>query len=446
MALSDDRLEDLTAQLGNDRVKRDAPEGSPWGVSTGPVVFVESEEEIQRVVRWAAETGVSLIPRGRGAYAGYGNRADREFIILSLERMSGVVEHSVGDLTVTVRAGTPLAALQEQLSERGQFLPLDPPRPELTTVGGAVVTGMTGPKRLKYGTVRDWVIGLRVVLADGRVIRTGGKVVKNVAGYDMNKLFVGSLGTLGIITECTFKLRPSPPAEILIFLDADDWEAVHRLSRRLLDSSLEPVAVEAVNGDVIRRVTGERGATCGVMVGFEDEWPAVEMQWHRLRSWAAEEGLRLRLVLDGRDAAAEGWRILGQSIPCVLDRPDGLAVVAKGLTLPDRVTEMMKEMEEIAAKNDLQLFSHGGTGTGVIRAVFRAPKERLEAFITGLRLVRERFEEQGGYLVMEQAPSEVTERISVWGRPPGGLFLMRKMKKCLDPNGRFNPGRFVGGI
>lgn len=446
MALSEKRLEDLTARLGSDRIQRDAPESTLWGTSTGPVVFAESEEEIQTVMRWAAETGVAIVPRGRGAYAGYGNRVNREFVILSLERMSGVLEHSVGDLTVTVQAGIPLAALQEYLSGQGQRLPIDPPRPELTTAGGAVVTGMTGPKRLKYGTVRDWVIGLRVVLADGRVIRTGGKVVKNVAGYDMNKLFVGSMGTLGVITECTFKLRPIPPAEILVLLEAGDWEAVHRLSRRLLDSPLEPAAVEAVNGGAIRLFSDVLEAPCGLLVGFEDERPAVEMQWDRVKGWAEEEGLRLRFVLEGEDAA-EGWRMVGQSFPCAFDSSDGdVAVVVKGITLPDRVTEMLIAVEDTGARRDLPVVAHGGTGTGVIRAVFRASKGRPEALTAALKQLRGRFEESGGYLVLEQAPPEVKERISVWGRSPGGLFLMRRMKERLDPSGRLNPGRFVGGI
>ena len=197
-----------------------------------------------------------------------------------------------------------------------------------------------------------------MVLADGRVIRTGGKVVKNVAGYDMNKLFIGSMGTLGVITECTFKLRPAPPVEILVLLEADDWQAVHRLSRRLLDSSLEPTAVEAVNSGAIRVFSDQLEAPCGLLVGFADERSAVEVQWDRLKSWADEEGLRLRFVLEGADAA-EGWRVLGVSLFCGVDPPDGQAVV-KGITLPDRTTEMLQAVEEIAAQHDLSARSHGG--------------------------------------------------------------------------------------
>ena len=204
------------------------------------------------------------------------------------------------------------------------------------------------------------MIGLRVVLADGRVIRTGGKVVKNVAGYDMNKLFIGSMGTLGVITECTFKLRPAPPVEILVLLEADDWQAVHRLSRRLLDSSLEPTAVEAVNSGAIRVFSDQLEAPCGLLVGFADERSAVEVQWDRLKSWADEEGLGLRFVLEGADAA-EGWRVLGVSLFCGVDPPDGQAVV-KGITLPDRTTEMLQAVEEIAAQHDLWAQSHRRDG------------------------------------------------------------------------------------
>src|SRR5690606_22132354 len=179
----------------------------------------------------------------------------------------------------------------------------------------------------------------------------------------------------------TFKLRPAPPVEILVLLEADDWQAVHRLSRRLLDSSLEPTAVEAVNSGAIRVFSDQLEAPCGLLVGFADERSAVEVQWDRLKSWADEEGLRLRFVLEGADAA-EGWRVLGVSLFCGVDPPDGQAVV-KGITLPDRTTEMLQAVEEIAAQHDLSAQSHGGTGTGVIRAVLRGAENRLEALIAG---------------------------------------------------------------
>jgi len=436
----------LIEQLGTDKVQTFPAQGSEYGPASDWVVFPESEQEAVKVIRWAGGSQVSILPEGQGALAGYGNPVQKEAVTLSLARYHQVTEHSVGDLTVTVQAGTLLSHLQAVLKEKGQMLPLDPGWPEMRTAGGIVAAALTGPKRLKYGTPRDWVIGLRVILADGRVIRTGGKVVKNVAGYDMNKLFVGSFGTLGIITECTFKLRPLPPEETVIILEHSDVNALLRLSRRILDSSLEPSAIEIVNSPVLSALLPGDHATFGLMIGFEDEAKAVDKEQDQVVKWAKEEGIRLRETFRNEWAAAL-WRAFGELMPHAKDsESSGAKVAVKISTLPDQAAAAVQMIHYLAKEMGIDAMVHGGTGTGITFAVLQPKRDQWIMAKELIEKVRQRIEEKFGYVVILHAPSFFKELIPVWGRTPAGLFLMRKIKVQLDPEGRFNPGRWVGGI
>src|SRR5699024_5693105 len=194
----------------------------PLGNSGRQEIEAHSEDDISNVLRYANEHEKTVNIISGGTKRGYGGAMKEADILLSLAGCEGIVEHSIGDLTLTVRPGTTLKEISDRLAEHGQCLALDPSWPELATIGGIISANESGPKRLLYGSARDLVIGTRIVYADGRVIRTGGKVVKNVAGYDMNKLFIGVMGTLGIISEITLKLRPLPKYEGLSLLHFPD--------------------------------------------------------------------------------------------------------------------------------------------------------------------------------------------------------------------------------
>jgi glycolate oxidase FAD binding subunit len=436
----------LIEQLGADKVQSFPAEGADCGSASDWIVFAESEQEVVKVIRWAGEAQVAILPEGQGARAGYGNPVRKKAVTLSLAKYNQVTEYSVGDLTVTVQAGTPLSHLQAVLKEKGQMLPLDPGWPEMSTAGGIVASALTGPKRFKYGTPRDWVIGLRVVLADGQVISTGGKVVKNVAGYDMNKLFIGSLGTLGVITECTFKLRPHPPEETVIILESSDVNALLRLSRRILDSSLEPSAVEMVNASVLSALLPGHHAAFGLMIGFEDEAKAVEKEQTQVVKWAKEEGITIREILRNEWAAAL-WRSVGELMPHANGSESLAAKIAvKVSTLPDQAAAAIQMIHRLAEELGIEALIHGGTGTGITLAVLQPKQDQWAIAKELIEKIRQRIEGRLGYVVILHAPSFFKERISVWGKTPAGLFLMRKIKEQLDPEGRFNPGRWVGGI
>lgn len=410
------------------------------------VVFAESEEDAVEVIRWAGEARAVINPQGLGARASYGHPDRREAVVtLSLARYNQIAEYSAGDLMVTVQAGIPLSRIQSVLREKGQMLPLDPGWPELSTAGGIVAAALTGPKRLKYGTPRDWVTGLKVILADGEIISTGGKVVKNVAGYDMNKLFVGSLGTLGVISECTFKLRPLPPEETVIILENGDLPSLKRFSRRLLDSSLEPSAAELVNDSVLTSLLPGEHDSFGLMIGFEDESKAVAKEQNQVVNWAKEEGITIREILRNEWAAAL-WRSLGELLPHARDAQSAEKVALKISTLPDQADSVVELVHRLAEEAGIEALVHGGPGTGITLAVLRPDENQWACAKELIEKVRQRIEEGFGYVVMLHAPSFLKEKIPVWGKMPSGLFLMQKIKSSLDPEGRFNPGRWAGGI
>ncbi|GAK04918.1 glycolate dehydrogenase, FAD-binding subunit GlcE [Geomicrobium sp. JCM 19037] len=224
-----------------------------------------SEEEVVHLLQEAQTKKQTVIPTGNGSKRGFGGVTEDADIELSLKNMNRILEHSAGDMTVTVQPGANFQDVQDQLAEYKQMIPIDPYRPADATIGGVIASNDSGPKRALYGSARDHVIGLRVAHPSGEVLRSGGKVVKNVAGYDMNKLFIGSMGTLGVMTECTFKLRPIPKFTALCVVTFSDPDALRPFLVELLNSYMEPVTLEVVN---LR----------DVLITFEDVEEAVHAQ------------------------------------------------------------------------------------------------------------------------------------------------------------------------
>ncbi|WP_240511990.1 FAD-binding oxidoreductase [Paludifilum halophilum] len=413
----------------------------------GDKVLAREEQDVSKVMDWASRTGTAVVPEGKGAYAAYGNPVRRPAATLSLEPMQEGIDHSAGDLVVTVPAGWTLAELQVRLRQAGQMLPLDPPHPSVTTVGGAVALGLTGPKRLKYGAVRDTVIGLRGVLPGGEVIRSGGQVVKNVAGYDLNKLWVGSMGTLGVMTRCTFKLRPLPSTETALLVEVPDWSVMSGFCRQLLDAPLEPAALEVLNCSSFNRLSGgDRPAGPGVMIGFEDEEQAVRVQEDRVTELVEAAGVAVRERWRG-NGASKAWEELGGLSPHALDeKPEEKRMAIRFMVRPGQTVDLLREVDRLCREKEVPVMIYGGAGTGIGRAIFEGKAMSLESVLRLTREMRDCAESRSGYAVIEHASGPVREAVSAWGRLPAGFVLMQGIKSKLDPECLLNPGRFVGGI
>jgi len=234
------------------------------GVVPEAVLLPSSEDEIAKALREASEAASSVVPWGAGTKQDFGNPIEHVDTVLSLERLNQAVEYIPADMTITVQAGMRFADVQSLTAAHGQTFPLDPPRAANATIGGIVATAASGPRRMAYGGVRDLVLGVRVALPDGRAIKAGGKVVKNVAGYDLVKLVIGSLGTLGVITEVSLRLRPLPAVRQSLLFGFDGIDAALDAAESILNSELLPAAVTVLTPQVARRLEAPGPVSLGL--------------------------------------------------------------------------------------------------------------------------------------------------------------------------------------
>jgi len=414
---------------------------SPYAVegrTPEAAVFPGSAEEVSAVVACAADAEVPVLPWGGGTAMSLGTPPARAGIVLGLRRLDRLVEHEPGDLTATVQAGMTLARLQARLRERGQWLSLDPEDADRATVGGVVAANGSGPRRHLYGTARDVVIGLTVVTADGTVVRGGGKVVKNVAGYDLPKLFVGSHGTLGVLVEVTARLRPLPDAEALVSVGFERIKDAGAAVRAVMASDLIPNALELLDGEAARALG--LPAAPALVVGFDGL--AEQVAWQRA------ELARLAAPLGGqsaRELPAETWGRLGGAARAAGERP---AAVMTLVVLPAQVADVIEQGGVVARARGLGSAWAAHAGVGVVSgALFSARASQETAPIAAaLAEWREIARGAGGHATLEWAPLALKAEVAVWDDPGPAGRVMRRIKAQLDPKNILNPGRFVAGI
>ncbi len=384
----------------------------------GWVVEPGSEQEAASVLSFANEAGLSIIPRGGGTKLQWGNPPKRADVILCLLRLNQVVEHAWADLTVTVEAGCTFAELQSSLARHGQRLAVDPLWPKRATIGGILATNDTGALRLCYGGLRDLVIGATLALADGTLARSGGKVVKNVAGYDLCKLSTGAMGTLGVVTRAVFRVHPLPPICDSVCEAGDRRGAPpHEPSQFQSDSGRDPSSMR------------RRGIA--VDIGLEGKEAGL----------AAQEELQF-LEVSQPSPVSHGFRLgSGWTIREELCAPSGTATVAKISVIPSLIAATLTTVaQSAAARSASWRAAIQATGIGWLR--IEAEAESASAMLQELRA---EIEAGGGALVVLQIPSTASG-IDAWGNVGDALGLMLALKRQFDPQWTLNPGRYVGGI
>lgn len=418
--------------LGVERVAAATPADAVDGVQPRFIVEPASIEEAAGVVAWANENGLRVAPRGGGSRMGWGNVPDGLDLVLSTRRLNALVEHAAGDMTATVQCGITLQALQERLAKGGQTLALDVPFAESATIGGLIATNDSGPLRLRYGGIRDQLLGVTLVQADGRIVKGGGKVVKNVAGYDLPKLLTGSLGTLALIVQATFRLYPLPAESRGLFVQALGVEQAGALILGLLDSTLMPTGLA---------VSWSLESDCGLYLRLSGIAPSVEAQLEQAQSLAVDVHCSARVLDAG--AAAAAWIELGAG-PWSGAEP---AVVAKCSVLPADIPTLIHSIANTAARASLRASAVvQAHGLGLIRLEAHDVTASDSAFVEALDELRAGLAARDGTLVLLSAPLGVKRQVDVWG--PGGdaVPVMRRIKAQFDPKGTLNPGRFVGRI
>jgi glycolate oxidase FAD binding subunit len=396
------------------------------GVVPRWVARPSSVEQLASVMTVAAEEGLAVAPRGAGTALDLGTPPARLDLVVDLADLDAIVEYNADDLTVTVQAGVPLQALNRHLQAHRQFLPLDPPGGP-HTIGGAAAAGLGGPLRFRYGTMRDLLLGVRFVQADGVVTWGGSKVVKSVTGYDVPKLMVGSLGTLGVLAELTLRLHARPDVERTWMVSLDSASAAQSLTAAVLDSALQPNRIELTNEHAL----GAGAAPLALLVSFGSVEEAVAEQGERLTRLARDAGGKARAVAGEWTSAGArgggGTRLRIGSLPSKLASTFEVLTYALGSVGGARSA----------------ISAHAGLGVWHVD-VDRATPESIDALVPPLR---DALAEHDGYVVITAGPVEVRRRVDPWGPvAPDALALMRSIKTTFDPECRLNPGRFVHGL
>jgi len=394
----------------------DLPAYAIAGASPAAVARPASVEQVAEVLRLASRDGLAVVPWGGGTLMGLGAPPRRYDLALDLRRLDRVLEHEPADLTCTVQAGITVAALRSHLARSGQTVGLDPPLPERATVGGTLATAIAGPRRYAYGHPRDFTIGLKVVLADGRVTRAGGKVVKNVAGYDLCKLYIGSLGTLGVIVEATFKLLPLPRATASLALAFEAPEAACRVAREIWRRGLAVPSLWLQRDDGPYVLFLELGGSPRAVARSEGE----------ARDLAVAAGAR---PTDG----AASRRQAALASPAVAGAP----ALRPGL-LPSRAPHAPVRLEALAPSLVVAFPT-----VGVVYA--RWPAAAAARSVGGQALPIA--QALGGTATVHAWPHAAHPAPDrPWGTDPPAASIMRRIKELWDPQGTLSPGRFVTGI
>ena len=390
--------------------------------SPGVVLFPESAAEVRNVVKAAIRSGVRLLPAGNGSWLGAGGWGREAHAVLSTARMDGVVHYEPADLTITAGAGLGMRALGEVTGRKGQWLPVDAPGCERGTLGAVVACGVPGPLQSHYGGVRDNVLGLEAVTGYGRILRIGGRVVKNVAGYDMVRLLTGSRGSLGVITRVSVRLFPRPAADVTLCYNGGATEVVG-MARALCTAAFPVAAIEIAGGGGVaggRRAAeaGEAGMTLAVrLLGGSGE--VAEARGRSVAMMGREPDRELA----GDDSAAfhEGrtrWE-------------DGAELVARLAALPDRLGEVMTCARTVAGAVGGEVAADALRGLVRVRGSCAAGSE--EAVAECLRRARAEMEDRGGTLALSSAPHEVAEGLG-WVGAGGGGGLTRRIRELFDPH------------
>jgi glycolate oxidase FAD binding subunit len=411
----------IIAIVGNEHVRAATPTDAVAGVQPKLVIEPGTETELADVLRLLNEAGLAVIPRGGGTKLGWGNPPARADVILSTARLTEIIEHAWADLTVTVEAGCTIQRLQETLAQHGQRLALDPLWPEKTTVGGILSSNDSGALRLRFGALRDLIIGATIALPDGTLASSGGKVVKNVAGYDLPKLVTGALGTLGVIVRAVFRLHPLPHNTRAFSVTHGDANEAQRFVLAVQDSKLAHTFLQSGFSSATKPESE---------ILFEGTEAGLAAQQAQLQTLAAPAKVL--------EASGSVWSAR-EDLFAMLD--PATTAIAKVSILPANLARTIEMIERSAKTHHLQwsiLFY--ANGLGWLR--LDGKPEPIRETLNGLRVS---LQPQDGSLVVVHRPAKMPA-LDSWG-PPGDAFpVMKAIKQQLDPKNTLNPHRFVGGI
>ena len=423
------------------------------GVEPSAICWPETADDAAKCLQVADRLGASISPRGSGTKIALGNPPRSCDLIVSTERLRRVVDYAPANLTVSVEAGLPLAALQSMLSQHDQNLPIDPPDADRATLGGVLAANASGARRLGHGTGRDLVIGTRSVTASGLVVRSGGRVVKNVAGYDLGKLYVGSLGTLVLLVEVNLKVTPIPASQTTTLGRFESLDRVAELSRSIARSPLMPTALDLLNAPAAARLTERlEGLVSRIYSGYlllalgAAPGGGVRRQVDEFARLFRQAGATDIVQLD----LADGHRLWSAVSSLSSLEPEDDRIQIKVSFPPGILLEVWGILESHAEDLGGNPSISGRAASGILYASWptsgRALNGALAATASRIGEIRRKIAVLGGSLVVERCPIVLKKHLDVWGDVGSALPVMKRLKSALDPREIMNPGRFVGGI
>ena len=407
--------------LGTDSVRLGSPSDAVEGVVPRVVVEPPSGEALGAVLEWASRAKLCVLVRGSGTKLGWGAAPRQVDVLISTARLNAVVAHRHGDLTATIQAGATLGDVNRVLATHRQWIPLDPPSADRATIGGIVATNDSGPRRHRYGSPRDLIIGIEFARADGRLAKGGGIVVKNVAGYDLPRLLTGSFGSLGVIVTATFKLYPLTAASRTLIVEPSSPSDLGLLALKLSASHLTPTALEFATHPL------------RLVVRFESIEASVAQQSETAAKLIAENGCPTKTLSPSEEE--QYW----QGHARLADDERGALV--KVSVLPTDLAETLTVIERLAGKRGYIAAGRAGAGVFLLRITeeVQLQKRVIDGLRDALQIGR------GSAVIVKGSP-ELREHVDVWGPIGDGLALMKAIKQQFDPAGILSPGRGPGGL
>lgn len=414
------------------------------GIAPGVAAIPDDVSALARVLGLAMSAGKAVSPHGGGTQTALGNPPERLDLVVDTTRLDRIT-HYPGDLTATAQAGVTMSALQARLGDHGQFLAIDAPLPDRATVGGTLATGIGGPARWQNGSPRDTVIGMSIAQPDGRTTRTGGRVVKNVSGYDMARLHVGGLGTLGVIVEASFKLTPLPARRATVLATFDSVQEALGAALGVFSSSIVPLALTVFDRPTADKLDYDLSASAGYLAIMLGGRPlTLDRLVRECRAECGRQASGKAQVLD--DSVADDlWRGLRDF---GYDEDTEPVAGVRFNVQPSRAAALVEALEPLSDDRVGPPSLMANPAYGAVSARWYSDgaeqtQDGLHDILTAARAVAHSLP---GTAVIERCPADVKLRFDVWDDVGDTIEVMRRLKEQYDPTRTLNPGRFVGGI
>lgn len=415
------------------------------------VVIPGSIEEVAEVLRLANGAGVPVTPRGAGTNISGSSIPIRGGIVLAMHRFNRIIEIDSANLCAVVEAGVITGEFQRQVEELGLFYPPDPQALNMSTLGGNAATNAGGPRGFKYGVTRDYVLGFRMVLADGRILKVGGKTVKNVTGYDLTKLFVGSEGTLGIFTELTLRLIPMPESKRTMLAVFDNFLKAARSISAVIAAKIIPTTLEYMDQEAMRLI--EAYVPCGlpvdsaaaVLIEVDGSEREVPVQISKVAEVCRWEGAREIRIATTEEESNQIWTARKAAFSSMAKSAPTLYV--EDVTVPrSKIPEMVQTITELAVKYRIKVPILGHTGDGNMHPIILTDERKPEEIERVKQAIAEMFKaalEMGGTLSGEHGIGLDKVKYMEWELGTVGIDVMRKIKQALDPKDIMNPNKVL---